>query len=346
VGRLRVVHKHALQHLHPLTVTVSTNNRVLEMYFECGSLDDAINVFKSMPERDLTTWRTMITQLTKNGFAEDSIDIFTQFKNMGLKPDGQMFIGVFGACSILGDISEGMLHFESMSKDYGIVPTMAHYVSLVEIFGCIGHLDEAMEFIEKMPMEPSVEVWETLMNSCRVHGNIELGDHCAELVMKFDPSRLNEKAKAGLLLGETSVVQSNLARRNLLGFRQLIQEFRTGDTSHPENDKIYALLRGLKMQMKEAGYIAETKYMFRKIDQEGKEDILHAHGERLAVAYGLLNSPARSTIRVINNYRVCPDCHTALKIISELVGRELILRDGNKRFHLIKNGKCSCHDYW
>jgi len=337
----RVVHRHALQHLHPLPVTVSTNNRVLEMYFECGSLDDAINVFKSMPERDLTTWRTMIKQLTKNGFAEDSIDIFTQFKNMGLKPDGQMFIGVFGACSMLGDISEGMLHFESMSKDYGIVPTMAHYVSLVEMIASIGHLDEALEFIEKMPMEPSVEIWETLMNSCRVHGNTELGDRCAELVEKLDPSCLNEKAKAGLLLGEISEQNKSTINNHPKGLSR-VHEFRTGDTSDPENDKIYTFLRGLREQMKEAGYIAETRYALHDIDQEDKEDVLLAHSERLAVAKGLFSSPARSTIRVMKNFLICPDCHTALKIISKIVGRELVIQA--KRFHHFKNGLCSCND--
>ncbi|CAJ2659159.1 unnamed protein product [Trifolium pratense] len=342
----KVVHKHALQHLSPLKV--STCNRILEMYFECGSVDDAVNVFKNMPEYDLTTWYTMITQLAKNGFAEDSIDIFTQFKESGLKPDGQMFIGVFTACSMLGDTDEGMLHFESMTRDYGIVPTMAHYVSLVDMIGSIGHLDEALEFIEKIPLEPSVEVWETLMNSSRVHGNTELGDRCAELVEKLDPSRLNEKSKAGLLLGETSDLIKNKEpnkSKNLLEVRSRIHEYRAGDTSHPENDKIYALLRGLRVQMKEAGYIPETRFVLHDIDQEGKEDALLAHSERLAVAYGLLNSSARSSIRIIKNLRVCGDCHTALKIISDLVGRELIIRDA-KRFHHFKNGLCSCRDYW
>jgi hypothetical protein len=261
-----------------------------------------------------------------------------------------MFIGVFGTCSMLGDIDEGMLHFESMTRDYGIVPIMAHYVSLVDMIGSIGHLDEALEFIEKMPLEPSVEVWETLMNSSRVHGNTELGDRCAELVEKLDPSRLNEKSKAGLLLGETSDLIKNkepnkLASKNLLEVRSRIHEYRAGDTSHPENDKIYALLRGLRVQMKEAGYIAETRFVLHDIDQEGKEDALLAHSERLAVAYGLLNSSARSPIRIIKNLRVCGDCHTALKIISDLVGRELIIRDA-KRFHHFKNGLCSCRDYW
>ncbi|XP_012567922.1 pentatricopeptide repeat-containing protein At2g34370, mitochondrial-like isoform X2 [Cicer arietinum] len=344
----KVVHRHALQHFSPLKV--STCNIILEMYFECGSEDDALKVFKNMPERDLTTWCTMIKQLTKNGFAEDSIDLFTEFKSLGLKPDGQIFIAVFSACSMLGDIDEGMLHFESMSKDYGIVPSMAHYVSVVDMIGGIGHLDEALEFIEKMPLEPSADVWETLMNMCRVHGNTELGDRCTELIEKLDPTRLNEKSKTGLLLEENpdstkNKEQNKLASKNLLEVRSRIHEYRAGDTSHPENDKIYALLRGLRVQMKEAGYIPETKFVLHDIDLESKEDALLAHSERLAVAYGLLNSSARSPIRVIKNLRVCGDCHTALKIISELVGRELIIRDA-KRFHHFKNGLCSCRDYW
>ncbi|CAJ1938521.1 unnamed protein product [Sphenostylis stenocarpa] len=343
----KIVHRHALQRLSPLQV--STYNRILEMYLKCGSVDDALNIFNNMPERNLTTWDTMITQLAKNGFAEDSIDLFTQFKSLGLKPDGQMFIGVLSACSVLGDIDEGMLHFESMSRDYGIIPSMAHFVSVVDMIGSIGHLDEAFEFIEKMPMEPSPDIWETLMNLCRVHGNIGLGDRCAELVEQLDSSRLSDQSKAGLVPAKASDLTKEkvkkLASKNLLEVRSRVHEYRAGDTSHPENDKIYALLRGLKSQMKEAGYIPETKFVLHDIDQEGKEEALLAHSERLAVAYGLLSSSARSPIRVIKNLRVCGDCHTALKIISKLVGRELIIRDA-KRFHHFKDGLCSCRDYW
>ncbi|MED6183840.1 hypothetical protein PIB30_041520 [Stylosanthes scabra] len=343
----KIVHRNALQHLSPLQV--STYNKILEMYFECGSVDDSFNVFNNMPERNLTTWDTMITRLAKNGFAEDSIDLFTQFKEKGLKPDGQMFVGVFLTCSMLGDIDEGMLHFESMSKDFGIVPSMAHYVSVVDMIGSIGHLDEAFEFIEKMPMEPSIDVWETMMNLCRAHGNTELGDRCADLVEQLDPSRLSEQSKAGLVPVKSSDLtkekDKKLASKNLLEVRSRVHEYRAGDTSHPENDKIYALLRGMKSQMKEAGYIPETKFVLHDIDQEGKEEALLAHSERLAVAYGLLSSSARSPIRVIKNLRVCGDCHTALKIISKIVGRELIIRDA-KRFHHFKDGLCSCRDYW
>ena len=104
------------------------------------------------------------------------------------------------------------------------------------------------------------------------------------------------------------------------------------------------MLRGLRVQMKEAGYIVETRYALHDTDHEEKEDALLAHSERLAVAKGLFTSPARSPIKVFKNFRICGDCHTALKIISKIVGRELIIQA--KRFHHFKNGLCSCKDFF
>ncbi|KAK9946061.1 hypothetical protein M0R45_011542 [Rubus argutus] len=343
----KVVHEN-MRLLSPLEV--STYNRILEMYSKCGSMENALMVFNDMPKRNLTSWDIMITWLAKNGLGEDAIDLFTQFKKAGLKPDGQMFIGVFYACGVVGDANEGLLHFESMSKDYGIVPTMDHYVSVVDMLGTIGFLDEALEFIKKMPLEPNVDVWTTLMNLCRVHGYLELGDCCAELVDQLDPSCLNEQSKVGLVpVKESDLIKEKekkeLAAKNLVEVRSRVHEYRAGDRSHPDNEKHYTLLRGLREQMKEAGYIPETRFVLHDIDQECKEDALLSHSERLAVADGLLNSSARSPIRVIKNLRVCGDCHSACKIISKIVGRELIMRDA-KRFHHLKDGKCSCNDYW
>ncbi|KAF5743093.1 pentatricopeptide repeat-containing protein [Tripterygium wilfordii] len=99
--------------------------------------------------------------------------------------------------------------------------------------------------------------------------------------------------------------------------------------------------------MKEVGYIPETRDMLHDIDQEDKDEALfaHPHSERLAILNCLLSSPARSSIRVIRNLRICRDCHNAMKIISKLVGRELIIREA-KRHHHFKDGFCSRNDFW
>ncbi|KAF2325044.1 hypothetical protein GH714_022413 [Hevea brasiliensis] len=132
----KAVHDHIMRSLLPLEV--DTYNKILEMYAKCGSMDKAFDVFDKMPERNLNSWDTMITWLAKHGLGEDAIDLFSQFKQAGLEPDAQMYIGVFSACGDVGDVNEGMLHFESMMKDYGIVPSMEHYVSIVDMLGSTG----------------------------------------------------------------------------------------------------------------------------------------------------------------------------------------------------------------
>lgn len=341
------VHEHLVKSMIPLEVRIY--NQILEMYSKCGSMKDAFAVFDQMPARNLTSWDIMIFWLAKNGHGEDSLELFAEFKQSGLKPDGQMFLGVFSACGVLCDIIEGMLHFESMKNDHGIVPSMEHYVSIVDMMGNAGCLDEALEFIQKMPVEPSVEIWDTLMKFCRIHGNVVLGDRCAELVELLDPLRLNEQSRAGLIPINASDLEKEKERKKSgqgpLDVRHRVHEYRAGDRTSPDNDRLYELLRALKQHMKEAGYVPEMKCVLHDVDQETKEEALMAHSERLAAAHGFLTSPPRASIRIIKNLRVCSDCHNVFKIISKIVGREIVARD-SKRFHHFRDGSCSCGDFW
>ncbi|AES66320.2 PPR superfamily protein, putative [Medicago truncatula] len=76
---------------------------------------------------------------------------------------------------------------------------MEHYSSVVYMVGIIVHPNEALKFIQKMSLESSAEVRESLMNSSRTQEITELEDRCAELVKKHGPSCLNEQPKANLL---------------------------------------------------------------------------------------------------------------------------------------------------
>jgi hypothetical protein len=73
--------------------------------------------------------------------------------------------------------------------------------------------------------------------------------------------------------------------------------------------------------------------------------MLSRHSEKLAIAFGLISTPEGTTLRIMKNLRVCNDCHTAIKFISKVADREIILRDAT-RFHHFRDGLCSCKDYW
>ncbi|XP_059647784.1 pentatricopeptide repeat-containing protein At2g15690, mitochondrial [Cornus florida] len=306
------------------------NNMVIEMYSECGSMTDARRVFDHMPDRNIDSWHLMIYGYAANALGDDGLGLYEQMRELGLQPNEQTFLAVLSACASAEAIEEGFIHFGSMKTEYGIAPGIEHYLELLAVLGKSGHLTEAEEFIENLPFEPTAAIWEALRNYARIHGDIDLEDHAEELLVALDPS----KAVANKIPTPPPKKQSAI---NMLEGKNRLGELRN-PTLYKDDEK-------LKAAMKEQGYVPDTRYVLHDIDQEAKEQALLYHSERLAIAYGLISTPARIPLRIIKNLRVCGDCHNAIKIMSKIVGRELIVRD-NKRFHHFKDGKCSCGDYW
>lgn len=313
---------------------VELGNGLIGMYVKCGSLKDARRVFDKMPERNVSSWNLMISGYTANGLGNDGLLVFKRMKQQGIAPDEETFASVLAACVSVEAVEEGLMQFESM-KEYGIVPSTEHYLGVVNVLGCAGQLNEAEEFIESMPIEVGVEFWQALRNFARIHGDLELEDRAEELLTALDPS----KAVADKV---TTPHRKKHSAINMLEEKNKVAEYRCNMPYKEEGD---LKLRGLTGQMREAGYVPDTRYVLHDIDEEEKEKALQYHSERLAVAYGLISTPPRTTLRIIKNLRICGDCHNAIKIMSKIVGRELIVRD-NKRFHHFKDGKCSCGDYW
>ena len=74
-----------------------------------------------------------------------------------------------------------------MSQDYHITHGLEHYTCMVDILVRAGCLNEAYEFIAKMPLELDAIMWRALLSSCRIHGNIDLGEHVLERLISLDP---------------------------------------------------------------------------------------------------------------------------------------------------------------
>ncbi|PSS02718.1 Pentatricopeptide repeat-containing protein [Actinidia chinensis var. chinensis] len=306
------------------------NNKVIEMYSKCGSMTDARRVFDHMPERNMDSWHLMINGYAANSLGDDGLAMFENMRTLGLQPNAQTFIAVLSACASAEAVEEGFIHFESMETEYGISPGNEHYLGLLDVLGYSGHVAEVEEFIKNLPFEPTVAIWEALRNYARIHGDIDLEDHAEELMVGLDPS------KAVVNKIPTPPPKKQFSTNMLEGKNRL------GEVQNPT---LYRDDEKLIAAKKEQGYVPDTRYVLHDIDQEAKEQALLYHSERLAIAYGLISTPARMPLRIIKNLRVCGDCHNAIKIMSKIVGRELIVRD-NKRFHHFKDGKCSCGDYW
>ncbi|KAF6145332.1 hypothetical protein GIB67_016793 [Kingdonia uniflora] len=319
----------------PFRADLKLVNKAIEMFGKCKSMKDCRSLFDRMPVRNLDTWHLMINGYAMNGEADEGLQYFEQMKRVGVRPNGETFLAILSACASDEAIEEAFIHFEKMKDEYGITPGTKHYLGLIDVLGKSGHVNEALEFIEKLPFEPTSEVWETLKNFAQIHGDVDLEDRAEELMLALDPSKADSKKLP------TPISKKLISSTNMLQEMNRVNEFRYPKPYKAEEER----LRKLREEMKAAAYVPDTRYVLHDIDQEAKEQALLYHSERLAIGYGLISTPARQTLRIIKNLRICGDCHNAIKIMARIVGRELIVRD-NKRFHHFKEGKCSCGDYW
>eukprot|EP01018_Ginkgo_biloba_P009883 Gb_00930 [translate_table: standard] len=332
---------------------------LVDMYSKCGSIEDARIVFDLMPRRDMVSWTAMIVAYAMHGCCKEALQLFAQMQESRTNPSHVTFIGVLSACCHSGLVDDGWHYYNSMLQDYHITPVMEHYCCMVDLLGRAGRLDEAEDFINKMPIKPDGAVWGSLLGACRIHSNIKLGERVAECLFELDPKRaapyvlLSNIYAAAERWDDIAKVRNLMKERGVkkapgcswIEVNKQVHTFLVGDRAHPQTEKIYAKLESLSGQMKEAGYVPDTNFALNDVEEEQKKHILCHHSEKLAIAYGLLNTTPGKPIRIIKNLRVCGDCHLSIKFISKIVLREIVVRDAN-RFHHFKVGQCSCGDYW
>lgn len=121
-------------------------NKLIEMYFKLGRTSSAYQVFDKMLLKNLDSWNKMITGLAENGEGEVALQVFSRFIKDGIKPNDITFLGVLKACEYLGDLGKGQEYFESMTRIYGIRPSLEHYLSFLNLHRKYKTISETREY--------------------------------------------------------------------------------------------------------------------------------------------------------------------------------------------------------
>ncbi|KAL9273789.1 Pentatricopeptide repeat-containing protein [Drosera capensis] len=123
---------------------IMVHNALIDMYAKCGCINEARQLFHSMPRKT-------------------------------------------EACTHAGFLEKGWECFSSMKNVYNISPTLEHYSSMVDLLGRKGRVQEALELIVTMKATPDAGIWGTLLNACKIHKNIEIGEYAAHRLFELEP---------------------------------------------------------------------------------------------------------------------------------------------------------------
>jgi pentatricopeptide repeat protein len=93
---------------------------LVDMYAQCGSMEDAWSVFNKMPSRNVVTWTAILGGCAMHGHGKEALKHFERMCEEGVQPNEVTFVCLLSGCSHEGLVDEGMWCYASMVTEYTI----------------------------------------------------------------------------------------------------------------------------------------------------------------------------------------------------------------------------------
>ncbi|KAI3694302.1 hypothetical protein L1987_77266 [Smallanthus sonchifolius] len=329
-------------------------NSLTYMYSKCGDIVSARDVFDGIFLKDVISWNTIIMAYAIHGYGEISVNLFSEMKKKGIKPNSSTFVSVLISCSVSSMVEEGWKYFTEMKSEHGIDPCIEHYGCMLDLLGRVGDLDKAKELITKMSLEPTSRIWGSLLAASRHHKDVELAEFAAKQIIPSESDNTGLFVLLSNLYAETgrwedvrrvkSVMESQRLKKTvgltMVDIKDKTFKFTDQDRLHEHSHLIYDVLDTIVKNP----YV--NLFKFKPVDLlRRRSKSADWHSVRLAVCFGLISTQIGSPVLVRKNVRICEDCHDVMKKISLLCHREIIVGD-SKIYHHFEHGECSCRGYW
>ncbi|XVF62762.1 hypothetical protein PTKIN_Ptkin09bG0034500 [Pterospermum kingtungense] len=261
------IHGYAIR--KELSHDVALCNALIDMYSKCGSLDSARQVFENGSFcKDAISWSSMICGYGLHGKGEEAISLYDQMILLGNKPDMITVVGVLSACGRSGLVNKGLSIYSSITNEYGMKPTAEICACIVDMLGRSGQLDQALDFIKTMPVQPGPSIWGALFSASELHGNLEMQDLAHRFLIQLEPENPSNYVSLSNLHAASKRWDAVAGLRKMMKERGLRKApgcswiningkthcFYVADKAHPHSTSIYEILDELIFIMKGAGY--------------------------------------------------------------------------------------------
>ncbi|KAI4311321.1 hypothetical protein MLD38_036227 [Melastoma candidum] len=240
---------------------------LVDMYAKCGRIGIAKSIFSDMMQHDLGSWTAIIMGCALHGQALDALKLFNEMEVSGVRPSYVSFIAILTACSHAVLVEEARKYYDRMIREFGITPGVEHYAAMADLLGRSGRVEEAYDFMCKMPAEPPGSLWSALLNACRIHKNEELAEKVSGKILAVDPENIGAYIIMSNIYSsarqyeEAATMRVSLRKRGFtkkpacswIEVRNKLYSFFSGDKSHPSYVKISKALKVLYDQIEKIG---------------------------------------------------------------------------------------------
>lgn len=143
-------------------------NALLNMYSNCGQVDDAVKLFGMLPTCDVISWTAMIGAYAQHGHGKEAFQLFGKMQQGGTKPNSITFISILDTCATLSTLREGKL-VHACVVEMGLTLDRDLGTALVNMYGKCGNLEEAYMMFLSFG-DKDVVSWNVMLAAYAQHG--------------------------------------------------------------------------------------------------------------------------------------------------------------------------------
>lgn len=141
-------------------------NSLMDAYFNCAWESYANKLFDNMPNRDLSSWNTMISGCTENDFLhQDAQILFCELLRTGLRCSLPSFLGVLPSVARHEDLYFGK-SIHGMVFKYGYNSSIPVINALMHMYMSCGMLSVSLYLLKSIIVESDIISWNTIIAGC------------------------------------------------------------------------------------------------------------------------------------------------------------------------------------
>lgn len=153
-------------------------NALVDMYAKCCRIEDAIYLFKSMSDKDVVSWNSILGGYSQNGYSYEALKLFNHMRSDGFLPDPVTVVSVLSASASLGDIRFGSsLHAYSIRRGFLSFSSVYIGTALVNLYSKCGDPVSARAVFDDMA-EKNTVTWSAMIGGYGKQGD---SNECLEL---------------------------------------------------------------------------------------------------------------------------------------------------------------------
>lgn len=333
-------------------------NHLVQMYGQCGSLENANDVFVHMHEHNIFSWTIMIKILTENYHAFEGLLKFQQMVQEGTIPNHVSFITIVSGCASQTALGEGKrMHVRIVARSFDddIVVSSA----LVDMYNKCESVEDSWKVFEKMAVR-NVVSWNSIIGAYVGIGKCEVAMElfkqmqsegvlptkitfasilgaCDNYLAHTDECKRMHACISGSGMGSDVVVGTTLV--NVYAKLGCLEEAsKTFEMMPKPNAVSWNAIIGANIQF---GQVKEALILFQQMQQEGNlpnrftfASILPACASREAVAQGLqmhalvvgcnLESDVVVGNALINMYKKCSRLEDACMLFMVMPWQDVV----------------------